>query len=92
MIGVFAFLWQQDFSIFDFLMGILPHGIVEIPVLVVGSAIGLKIGMTVIIKVFKKQGKIKPEIKDGLNFFIKIMLPLVLIASAIEVFITPLFF
>lgn len=92
MVGVFSFLWQQEFALSGFLMGILPHGIVEIPVLIVGSAIGLKIGKAVINKVFKKQGAIKPEIKDGLNFFLKVMLPLVLIAAAIEVFITPLFF
>ena len=92
MIGIFAFLWNQEFALSGFLIGILPHGIIEIPLLIVGSAIGLKIGKAVIDKVFKKKGKIKPEIKIGLDFFVKIMLLLALIAAAIEIFITPLFF
>ncbi len=92
MIGIFAFLWNQDFALSEFLMSIVPHGIIEIPLLIIGSAIGLKIGKATIDKVFKKKGKIKPEIKIGLDFFVKIMLILTLIAAAIEIFITPLFF
>jgi len=92
IIGIFAFLWSQEFAMTEFLMGIIPHGIIEIPLLIIGSAIGLKIGKIAIDKVFKKKGEIKPEIKKGLDFFIKIMILLALIAAAIEVFITPLLF
>jgi len=91
MIGIFAFLWNQNFAVTGFLMGIVPHGIIEIPLLIIGSAIGLKIGKATIDKVFKKKGKIKPEIKIGLDFFVKIMLLLILLAAAIEVFFTSLF-
>jgi len=91
IIGAFIFLWQQEFSISIFLISIIPHGIIEIPLLIIGSAIGLKIGKTVIDKVFKKKGEIKKEIKIGLDFFVKIMLILILLAAAIEVFLTPLF-
>ena len=91
LLGVFAFLWQQEFALSGFLMGILPHGIIEIPLLIVGAAIGLKIGKAVIDKFFKKKGEIKPVVMLGLDFFIKIMIPLALIAAAIEVYITPLF-
>lgn len=92
IIGIFAFLWTQEFSLFAFFNGILPHGIIEIPVLIIASTIGLKIGYIVFIRVFKKQGEIKLEIINGLNFFIRILLPLILIAAFIEIFITPLFF
>jgi len=92
MLGIFAFLWGQEFAITGFLIGIIPHGIIEIPLLIVGSAIGLKIGKIAIDKVFKKKGEIKPELRKGLVFFIKVMLVLALIAAAIEVFITPLLF
>jgi len=90
--GIFAFFWNQEFAMTGFLMGILPHGIIEIPLLIVSSAIGLKIGKASINKVFKKKGEIKPEIKKGLDFFVKIILPLAFVAAAIEIFITPLFF
>ena len=92
MIGMFAFLWGQEFTMLEFFKGILPHGIIEIPLLIVSSAIGLKIGKTAIDKIFKKKGKIKPEIKKGLDFFLKIIILLTLLAAAIEIFITPLLF
>lgn len=92
MIGVFAFLWGREFAMLEFIKGILPHGIIEIPLLIVSSAIGLKIGKAAIDKVFKKKGEIKPKLKKGLEFFLKIIIPLALIAAAIEMFITPLLF
>jgi len=92
LLGVFVFLWQQEFALSEFLIGILPHGIIEIPLLIVSAAIGLKIGKAVIDKVFKKKGEVKPEVKIGLDFFIKVMIPLALIAAAVEAYITPLFF
>lgn len=91
LIGIFAFLWGQESALKEFFLGIIPHGIIEIPLLIISSAIGMKIGKVVIDKVFKKKGLVNSEIKLGLNFFVKVVLIFTLIAALIEVFITPLF-
>lgn len=92
LFGIFAFIWQQQFPLTDFLLVTLPHGIIEIPILIVGAAIGLKMGQLAFRKVFKKQGQIKPELLIALKFYLKVLLPLLALAAFIEIFITPLLF
>lgn len=81
LLGIFAFLFKDDISFF--LLGILPHGIIEIPVLIVSAAIGLKIG-----RVCLKKEELKRELFSAFNFWGKILLPLTALAALIEVFIT----
>ncbi len=103
ILGIVAFFSQQTFSWSVFFLGTLPHGIIEIPVLILTGALGLKIGKTVFQKVFKvdelhssprfanarvKQGEIKKELSDAFEFFWKVLLPLLAIAAIIEIFIT----
>ncbi|OIO46476.1 MAG: hypothetical protein AUJ31_01730 [Parcubacteria group bacterium CG1_02_39_15] len=88
VLGIVAFFSKQTFSWSVFFLGTLPHGIIEIPVLILGCAVGLKIGKTLFNKVFKKQGEVKKELSLALDFFLKALLPLLAIAAAIEIFIT----
>ncbi len=92
ILGILAFSTQDTSSWGTFIMGILPHGIIELPLIILTAGLGIKIGSLVIKKVFKKQGCIKEEIFMIFTFFVKVIIPLLLIAAAIEVFITPLFF
>jgi len=65
-----------------------PHGIIEIPVIILACAVGFKLGKVSFDRIFKKQGSIKTELNIALGFFLKIILPLLAIASAIEIFLT----
>ncbi len=103
MLGIFAFFWTEEMTFISFLAGIMPHGFIEITLLIVGSAIGLRIGYLVIKKILAKfihgerssqienSQPLKPLLVNYLWFFVKIALPLLLLAAAIEVFITPFF-
>lgn len=71
-----------------FLTGTLPHGIIEIPVIILSCAIGFRLGKTLLFRILKKEGSIKIELNNALSFFIKILFPLLALASAIEIFIT----
>jgi len=88
ILGMVAFFSQQQFSWSVFFLGTLPHGLIEIPVFILAGAIGLKIGKSVFQRVFKKEGSIKKELSEALECFLKILLPLLAIAAAIEIFIT----
>ena len=93
ILGILAFFSRETLSPLTFLAGVLPHGIIEIPVFILACAIGIKIGKKAIKKVFfKKEENIKREISLGFNFFLNILLPLLALAAAIEIFITPIFF
>lgn len=88
MMGIMFFLSEENEVLSAFFTGIFPHGIIEIPVLIFCGAIGIKIGKLVIKKIFKRKGDIKNELISGLKFFFKVLVPLLFLASVIEVFIT----
>ena len=88
ILGIVAFFSNQAFSWSTFFLGVLPHGILEIPVLILGCAMGLKIGKISFDKIFKKQGDFKEELSLALYFYLKIIFPLLVLAAAIEIFIS----
>jgi stage II sporulation protein M len=84
LLGIVVYFTQTEAGwpvVFAF---ILPHGVIELPVLIIACAIGFRIGKVSFEKFFKKQGGIKREMKIALTFFLKFLLPLLLLAAAIE--------
>ena len=76
-----------------FLMGILPHGVVEIPAILIAASQGFRIGKEII---SPPNGKSRSEslrvnIRKGLKLF-AIIIPLLLIAAFIEVYISAYLF
>ncbi|OKY79060.1 MAG: putative membrane protein [Candidatus Methanohalarchaeum thermophilum] len=74
------------------LLGILPHGVIELPALAIAGAIGIKIGIDSI-KLITKKITLK-KFSSNLKKYLKIitgLLPLFILAGFIEIFITPLF-
>ena len=71
-----------------FFLGILPHGIVEIPVFLLAGAVGFKIAKTAFNNFLGKDGSLKEEYIKAFNFFFKILLPLLFLAALLETFLT----
>ena len=70
---------------------ILPHGIIELPMVLVSAALGTRIGMMVLLRI---SGKISTEeilstLKWSISFYFRWILPLLFVAAVIETFITP---
>ncbi|MFH1238213.1 MAG: stage II sporulation protein M [archaeon] len=59
---------------------LFPHGIFELPAILFSIGIGLKIG----IDLFRKDNNLKHNFREGLRFFILVIIPLLLIAGIIE--------
>ena len=74
------------------LAALLPHGIVEIPALMLGEAAALGFGTTVIWSLFNKEkrGLVLPNFKQNMKYLV-IAVGLLLPAAIIETYITPLF-
>jgi stage II sporulation protein M len=88
-LGIIAFFTKQEFSFSFFISGVLPHGILEIPVLILTGALGLKIGQIFFERIFKKREKdLKKELIFALGIFWRFFIPLLLLAAFIEVFFT----
>jgi len=89
IIGVFAVLVADKTSILHFILGILPHGIFELPAAIITSSMGMRIGSAVISKIMKKKVSIAYEIYNAIKCYILIVVPLLLVAAFVEAFITP---
>ena len=81
----------QEKSIGFVLAGLLPHGILEIPALIIAQAAALSFGVMAILALVKKEkrGLLVPNLKRNFRYIL-IALSLLLPAAAIETYVTPL--
>ena len=91
ILGIFAQIVSQKLSWSFFMLGILPHGIIEIPVLILSAAIGIRIGKLAIWRIFGRHKNFRKEFTKAIKFYIVVLVPLLFIAALIEAFITPIF-
>jgi len=91
ILGILGYVVSENLSWNFFLLGILPHGIIEIPVLVLSTAAGMKIGKVALWRLFGGKTEVKKEFIKALKFYITVLVPLLFVAALIEAFVTPLF-
>ncbi len=89
VVGVIAYLVAQQKGLLFIILGLLPHGILELPMVFLASSIGLRLGHQVFSALIGKSTHIKQEFKEGLTFYFHWILPILLIAAIIETYITP---
>ncbi len=87
-LGIFShkILMEQGFLYLT--AGLLPHGIIEIPMVVVSAAIGLRLGIKGLASLKGESVHLKEEMLTGIKFFFLWIMPLLFIAAAVETFIT----
>ncbi|SRR6266498_589304 len=89
LFGAFQLLGISPWPLF--LAGVLPHGMFEIPALMIGSAAVLYIGVALVTpQTGKSMGEVVIELlADWAKIFIGIVVPLLAIAALIEAYLTP---
>jgi len=91
VLALVSVIVSQQKSVGFVLAGLLPHGIFELPALIIGEAAALSFGTMVILALFKRErGKLLlPGLKQNLKYLL-IALALLVPAAIIETYITPL--
>ncbi|MFC1904686.1 stage II sporulation protein M [Chloroflexota bacterium] len=81
----------QEESLGFVLAGLLPHGVFELPALIIGQAAALRFGIVIMLAVISRErrNQLMPSVKKDLKYLI-IALGLLLPAAIIETYITPL--
>jgi stage II sporulation protein M len=67
----------------------VPHGVIEIPVILLASALSLTIGTESARWLVRKESRVKSQLSDGLRVYVRWILPGLAVAAIIEVFLTP---
>ncbi len=68
---------------------LVPHGILEIPALLYAAALGFKVGSQVWNRIRKQRSFVKDSLTTGVKSFLRLVLPMLLLAALIEAFVTP---
>jgi len=92
LLGLVSTIVIQEKSVGYLLTGLLPHGIFELPALIMGEAVALSFGTAVILALFKKERRnlLLPNLRENLRY-LTIALTLFFVAAIIETYLTPLF-
>ena len=72
------------------LAAILPHGIIEIPMVLVSSGLGLRLGYLMYSSIMGKKTDMRSELMQSLRVYIRIIVPLLFVSAIVETFVTPL--
>jgi stage II sporulation protein M len=68
----------------------VPHGIIEIPVILLATALGLTVGMESLRWLARRESRVKSQLSDCIIVYVRWILPGLAVAAIIEVFVTPL--
>jgi stage II sporulation protein M len=90
LLGIVGYAAIQKAGILFLLAGILPHGIIELPVVLISIAIGFRLGYLLAMTLAKENVDLSGETRMAIHFLVRIVAPLLFLAAAIETFITPI--
>ncbi|MFC1991519.1 stage II sporulation protein M [Chloroflexota bacterium] len=92
ILGIVSTLVIQEKSLGFLLAGLAPHGIFEIPALIIGEAAAFSFGTAIMLAVFNKERRklLLPHLRQN-SRYIAVSIGLLLVAAIIETYLTPLF-
>ena len=89
VLGLVVPLSVQSRGIWMSLVSIVPHGVLELPAVFLGTSIGLMLGTHTVKSIFTgTETTLGAELIRSLKFFCTVILPLLLIAAFVEAFLT----
>lgn len=90
MIGVVSYDVIQKQGLLYLMAGIMPHGIIELPTILLGISLGFRLGYLLVLTILGEEVDLAGETRIAVHFLVGWFLPLLFLAAAIETFITPL--
>lgn len=92
LLGIVLYVVIVVESLGFFLLGVIPHGVIEIPAVLFAAAIGMWLGKNLFNYLIFKRGtkkEMQDKVKRAFCTYIFVIIPLLFLAALIEVFITP---
>lgn len=90
LLGIVSYETIQKAGVLYLMAGILPHGIIELPVVLLSIAVGFRLGYLVALSIISERTDLTGETRTAVHLLLFRFMPLLLLAAFIETFITPL--
>ena len=88
VIGIVVGATMAKAGLFYVLVGVVPHGVIELPMVFLSSAAGLKLGVDVIRALVSRNVHLWKDIREALLVFVFWIAPLLFLAAFTETFVT----
>ncbi|VVB92912.1 Stage II sporulation protein M [uncultured archaeon] len=88
-LGMVAETFSTEKGILFVLAAVLPHGIIELPMVLLSAAIGLRLGYEMFRFLKGERTNLKMEFMQGMWFYLVRIAPLLFVAAVIESYVTP---
>ena len=89
LIGCVVSVFGKDMG-FSIVLALLPHGILEIPAVLISCAYGFELGILFYRKLRNSYADLNYAVIRSIKKFLKIPLPMLIVAAFVETYITPL--
>lgn len=90
LLGIVGYASLQKAGPLFLAAGILPHGIIELPVVLISIAIGFRLGYLLALTLAREKADVSGETWIAIHLLKCYVTPLLFLAAAIETFITPI--
>ena len=90
LLGIISYSAVQQNGLLFLAAGILPHGILELPAVLVSIAIGFRLGYLLALTLAREKADLAEETRIAVRFLWRYITPILFLAAAIETFITPI--
>ena len=91
ILGDLSYHVYLDKGIYYVLAGLLPHGIFELSAVILSCSLGIRLGAIFLNRLLEKPvPDLKQSFTKSLKIFLCLVIPMLLLASVIEVWITPI--
>ena len=90
LLGLVASQVSSEKGALFVLAATLPHGIIEIPMVLISSGLGLRLGYLMYSSIMGKKTDMRSELMQCLWIYIRIVVPLLFVSAIVETFVTPL--
>lgn len=88
ILGIVVGVTMRSTSLLYVLVGVVPHGVIELPMVFISAAIGLKLGVDVLKALLGKKESVVDKLVESLLVYIVWIFPLLFLAAFVETFVT----
>ncbi|HMB44548.1 MAG TPA: stage II sporulation protein M [Candidatus Methanoperedens sp.] len=89
ILGLIANGVSKQQGIIFVLAALVPHGIIEIPMILISAGLGLRLGYFMYLSLRGEKKDMRSELSGSLRLYMRLIMPLLFVSAMIETFITP---
>jgi stage II sporulation protein M len=89
ILGLIANEVSKQLGIILVLAAIIPHGVIEIPMILISAGLGLRLGYFMYLSLRGEKIDMRSELSGSLRLYMRLIMPLLFVSAMIETFVTP---